>query len=74
MIRECNTFYNRLSNLLSEKRDIPPSVALNWIRTKISLALLKSCLLCLRGTLSLNRNIATVGSDFQFSCEVSKIP
>ena len=74
MIRECSTFYNRLSNLLSEKRDIPPSVALNWIRTKISLALLKSCLLCLRGTLSLNRNIATVGGGFQFSCEVSKIP
>ena len=74
MIRECSTFYNRLSNLLSEKRDIPPSVALNWIRTKISLALLKSCLLCLRGTLSLNQNIATVGGDFQFSCEVSKIP
>ena len=73
MSREYSTFYNRLSNLLFEKRDIPPSVTINWIRVKISFALLKSCLLCLRGTRSLNRNIATVGDDVQFSCEVSKI-
>ena len=73
MSRECSTFYNRLSNLLSEKRDIPPSVTINWIKAKISFAQLKSCLLCLRETRSLNRNIATVGDDVQFSCEVSKI-
>ena len=40
MLRECSTFYNnRLSNLLSEKREIPSSVTINWIRTKISFAL-----------------------------------
>ena len=48
--RECSTFYNRLSNLLSEKRDIPPSVTINWIRTKISFALLKSCFMFARNT------------------------
>ena len=73
MSREYSTFYDRLSNLLSEKRDIPPSVTINWIRTKILFALLKSCLLCLRGTQSHNRNIATVEDEVQFSCEVSKI-
>ena len=74
MSRDCSTFYDRLSNLLFEKRDIPPSVKINWIRTKISFALSKPCLLCLCGTRSLNRNIATVADDVQFSCKVSKIP
>ena len=61
MSRKCSTFCNELSNLLSEKRDIPPSLTINCTRTKISFALLKPCLSCLRGTRSLNRNIATVG-------------
>ena len=65
MSRKCSTFYNRLPNLL---------VTINWIRTEISFALLKSYLLCLHGTRSLNRNIKTVGDNAQFSCEVSKIP
>ena len=74
MSHECSTFYNRLSNLLSEKRDIPILVAINWVWTKISFALLKSYLLCLHRTQSLYPNIATVRDDVQFSCEVSKIP
>ena len=61
---KCGRFYNRLSNLLSGKRDIPPLVAINWIRTKIKFALFRF----------LNRNIATIGDDVQFLCEVSKIP
>ena len=74
MSHDCSTFYDRLSNLLFEKRDIPPSVKINWIRTKISFALSKPCLLCLCRTRSLNRNIATVADDVQFSFKVSKIP
>ena len=50
MRRECSTIYNRFSNLLTEKRDIVPSVAIDWIRTKLSFDLFKFCLLCLRGT------------------------
>ena len=48
--RECRTFYSSLSNLLSEKRDLPKSITMNWIRTKICFALLKSSLLCLIGS------------------------
>ena len=56
----------RLSKLLSEKRAIPPSEAINWKRTKIWFALLKFCLLCLRGIRSFNRNIATVRDNVQW--------
>ena len=48
--RECHAFYSSLSNLLSEKRDLPKSITMNWIRTKICFALLKSSLLCLIGS------------------------
>ena len=54
MSREWSTFYNRFSNLLSEKRDKLPLVKINLIRTKISFSPLKSCLFCLRGTRGLN--------------------
>ena len=48
MIWECHKFYSRLSDLLSEKRNLPKSVVANWVRSKVFFALLKSSLLCLR--------------------------
>ena len=39
--KECGTFYSRLSDFLSEKHDLPKSITMNWIQTKICLALLK---------------------------------
>ena len=45
--RECCTFYSILSSSLSEKRDLPKSIPMYWIQTKICFAMLKSCLLCL---------------------------
>ena len=50
MGRKCRTFYSRLSDLLSERRDLPKSITMNWVRTKICSVLLKSSLLCLRGS------------------------
>ena len=50
MSREAHTFYNRLSDMIANKRKEPTSVITNWIRTKLNFALLKSCLLCLRGS------------------------
>ena len=50
MGRECRTFYSRLSDLLSEKRDLPKSITMNWMRIiKICFALLNSSLLYLKG-------------------------
>ena len=37
-----------LSQMMSEKRDLPQSISSNWIRTKVCFGLLKSSLLCLR--------------------------
>ena len=43
-------FYKRLSSLLSEKRNEDLSSVTAWVRTKIRFALLRSALVCVRGT------------------------
>ena len=45
MGRECQEFYSRLVQLISEKRDLPQWISSNWIRTKVCFGLLKSTLL-----------------------------
>ena len=55
MGRECNMLYSRLSQLLSDKRNLSKSITMNWIRTKVCFAVLKSSLLCLRGSRTICR-------------------
>ena len=73
MGRECSMFYNKLSQKISEKKDIHKSIATNWIRTKLSFALLKSALLCIRGSRSLDRKVCFVDDDIKIAHEVAKI-
>ena len=47
---ECSKFYNRVSDLLSDKRNISGSLSRSWIRTKLSFSLLKTANLCIRGS------------------------
>ena len=47
---ECARFYDKLSEMLSEKRDTPLSIVKSWIRTKISFSLLRTMNLCIRGS------------------------
>ena len=63
MGRECQAFYSKLSELLAEKRDIHKSVMMHCIRSKLCFILLKSLLLCLRGSRLQNRNITEVQQD-----------
>ena len=50
MGRECSMFVKKLSQLISIKRKKELSVVTYGIRCKISFALLRSCLLCIRGS------------------------
>ena len=67
MGRECHKFYSRLSDLLSEKRNLPRSAVANWVRSKVCFALLKSSLLCLRGS----RTVCTKASELECDVEIS---
>ena len=52
MARECSTFYRRLAEMMAEKRSERFSSVVGWIRTKLCFSLLRSCLVCLRGSRS----------------------
>ena len=56
MGRECRTFFKRLAQMISEKRHIDYAVASNFIRTKLSFSLLRSTLLCIRGSRTYRRD------------------
>ena len=60
---ECGRFYNRLSTLLSEKRGEHKSQTTAYIRCKINFSLLRSALVCLRGTRSLKNTEINSSSD-----------
>ena len=53
--RETSQFVKSLIEKLSKKRDIPVSITANYIRTKISFELLRSQVMCIRGSRSNKR-------------------
>ena len=55
MYRECQTFYHRLCELIAEKRNVDMSSVTSWLRTTISFSLIRSMLLCVRGSRNLRR-------------------
>ena len=52
MGREASTFYKRLANMLSQKQDKPYSMVMGWLRCRLSFAILRSAIMCIRGTRS----------------------
>ena len=55
MSRECSYFYKRLSEKIAEKRDLHISETTCFIRTRISFSLVKSLVLCIRGSRTVRR-------------------
>ena len=53
MGRECSKFYQKLAEKLADKRKINISDATCHIRTKINFSLIRSLVLCVRGSRSL---------------------
>jgi hypothetical protein len=47
---ECSAFFKQLASLIAEKRGQSHATVSSWLRTKLSFALLRSALLCVRGT------------------------
>ena len=52
MGKAATTFYKRLSSMLSEKRDVPYSTMIGWVRCRLSFALLRASIMSIRGTRS----------------------
>ncbi|KAG0729364.1 hypothetical protein GWK47_030507 [Chionoecetes opilio] len=59
-------FYSRLADLMAEKKHQPRSHVVAWMRCRLSFSLLRSALLCLRGTrYSAPTTIDIAGLDYQ---------
>ena len=63
MGKAATVFYRRLANLLAEKHNAPYSSTMAWLRTRLSFALLRSSLLCLRGWCPGNRQSMEIDRD-----------
>ena len=63
---ECDKFLKNLAELLSKKQNEKYSQVMGWLRTKLSFEVLRSCLLCVRGSRRpwYSKKSATVSSDF----------
>ena len=73
MGRECKKFYSRLAEMIAEKRGIAVSDAATFVRTRISFSLLRSTLLCVRGSRSTKIQQEISELDIQFANFASKI-
>ena len=74
MADECKRYHSRLVELLSIRKGKDYSTTMSWIRAKVSFALLRFALLCLRGSRCLRRapfNIAN--SDFEIDKELARL-
>ena len=52
MGRAATTFYKRLGSMVGEKRDVTYATTLNWIRCRLSFALLRASIMSIRGATS----------------------
>ena len=53
MADECLRYHSRLAQLLSAKKQESYATTISWVRAKVSFAILRSALLCLRGSRTL---------------------
>ena len=73
MATECSLFYSKLAGSLAEKRGQPKSVVTAWLRCRIGFSLLRSALLCLRGSRSICQYSNTTDIDIDVAVVQSRI-
>ena len=73
MGRECKKFYQRLAEMIADKRGISTSIASAFVRTRISFSLLRSMLICLRGSRSLRQPLETSIDDIDLIQHTAEI-
>ena len=65
MAEECKRYHNRLAELLAVKKGEDYPITVSWLRAKVSFAILRSALLCLRGFRGRRRNIDLQHTDIR---------
>ena len=71
MGRKCLRYHSRLAELISLKKGEDYAKTLGWIRGKVSFSILRSALLCLRGSRSIRRRATNV-KDIDVDLELAR--
>ena len=70
--REAERFISELAAKLSTKKQLPYSTVINWLRVRLSINLLRSAVLCVRGTRVLKKTSHDI-NNAQIVYNVNKI-
>ena len=74
MADECKTYHSRLAELIANKKGEEYATTIAWIRAKVSFSILRSALLCLRGSRTVRRpNLNMKDIDFDIETSVAAI-
>ena len=69
MGEECKRYHDRLAELVAAKKGENYATIVSWIRSKVSFAILRSALLCLRGSRTVRRVIGSNVRDADFELD-----
>ena len=73
MGREATTFYKRLADMISQKRQHPYPTVMGWLRCRLSFVSLRSSIMCIRGSRS-SRHRPVYGSDITLATSEGRVP
>ena len=69
MGEECKRYHNRLAELVAAKKGEDNATTVFWIRSKVSLAILRSALLCLSGSRTAKSTIRSNAPEADFKLD-----
>ena len=72
MSEECTIYHKHLAEKIASKTDQRYDHVISWIRCKLSFLIMKSALLCLRGSRTVGINTDLV-DDFSFACDEARL-
>ena len=72
MIHEGSIFHKHLAEKIANKTGQTYERIMLWIRCKLSFAIMRSALFCLRGSRSVKINVES-GEDFSFACDEARL-
>ena len=75
MGRECKKLYSQLAEMITMKRKQECCITMSWFGQKISFRLMRSILLCIRGSRgkNVNQEEMNVANDIEISESLSKV-
>lgn len=73
MAKEASLFYSKLAGMISEKRNQHKSVTTAWLRCRLGFSLLRSALLCLRGSRTVRQRCSFEEVDFDLAAAQARL-